>query len=127
MIRAVSSVPSYASAEKTQKTQQTNSGSFAALMQQEIQKKEQNSSGVEFSKHAIMRAQERGIQITPQLLHQLQDGMEKAQGKGATNILAMDDQAAFIVNIPTARVITAISQGEMKENIFTNIDGTVFL
>lgn len=127
MIRAVSSVPSYASAEKTQKTQQTNSGSFAALMQQEIQKKEQNSSGVEFSKHAIMRAQERGIQITPQLLHQLQDGMEKAQGKGATNILAMDDQAAFIVNIPTARVITAISQGEMKENIFTNIDGAVFL
>lgn len=127
MIRAVSSVPSYASAEKTQKTQQTNSGSFAALMQQKIQKKEQNSSGVEFSKHAIMRAQERGIQITPQLLHQLQDGMEKAQGKGATNILAMDDQAAFIVNIPTARVITAISQGEMKENIFTNIDGAVFL
>ncbi len=97
-------------------------------MQKELQKSEgAPRSGVEFSKHAMTRAEQRGIKITPQLLNQLQDGMEKAQEKGATNILAMDAESAFIVNIPSARVITAISQCEMKDNIFTNIDGAVFL
>ena len=126
MIRTVSAVnPAQTASGKAERS--ANSGSFAAIMQGEIQKKEAPKASVEFSKHAITRAEERGIQITPQLLNQLQDGVEKAQEKGATNILAMDTQSAFIVNIPSARVITAISQCEMKENIFTNIDGAVFL
>lgn len=125
MIESISSsVLTHPSIEKKGKAA---SGSFSAVMQEELQKKEQSQSNVEFSKHAIIRAEERGIRITPQLLDQLQGGMERAQQKGATNILAMDAQSAFIINVPRARVITAISQSEMKENIFTNIDGAVFL
>ena len=47
--------------------------------------------------------------------------------KGATNVIAMDSEKAFIINVPNAKVITAITQDEMKENVFTNIDGAVFL
>ena len=61
------------------------------------------------------------------MMEQLADSVERAQAKGATNILAMDSTRAFIINVPNARVITAITQDEMKENIFTNIDGAVFL
>ena len=43
------------------------------------------------------------------------------------HIFSMDTEKAFIINVPNARVITAITQEEMKENIFTNIDGAVFL
>ena len=43
------------------------------------------------------------------------------------NILAMGAENAFIINVPNAKVITAITQEEMRENIFTNIDGAVFL
>ena len=39
----------------------------------------------------------------------------------------MDADKAFIINVPNAKVITAITQDEMRENIFTNIDGAVFL
>ncbi len=99
---------------------------FGAAFQREIQKTQTRQS-VEFSKHARDRVQERGIEITPQLLDQLAGGVEKAQEKGARNILAMDAETAYIINIPRARVITAISQSEMKENVFTNIDGAVFL
>ena len=53
--------------------------------------------------------------------------MERAQAKGAVNILALDRNQAFIINVPTARVITTMDQDEMKENIFTNIDGAVIL
>ena len=74
---------------------------------------------MEFSKHAISRAQERGIEVTPDLMDQLAGSIIRAQAKGATNILAMDTEKAFIINVPNARVITAITQEEMKQNIFT--------
>lgn len=101
-------------------------GGFGAMLQQELVKSEQ-PQGVEFSKHAISRAQERGIEVTPDLMDQLAGSVIRAQAKGATNILAMDTEKAFIINVPNAKVITAITQEEMRENIFTNIDGAVFL
>ena len=55
------------------------------------------------------------------------DNVERAEAKGATNILALDQSLAFIINVPNGRVITTMSQDEMKENIFTNIDGAVIL
>lgn len=80
-----------------------------------------------FSKHALSRAEERGIEVTPTLLERLGDSVERAEAKGATNILALDQSLAFIVNVPNNRVITALSEAEMKDSIFTNIDGAVFL
>ena len=84
-------------------------------------------AGVQFSKHAISRAEERGIEITPGLIDQIKGSMVRAQAKGATNILAMDTEKAFIINVPHGKVITAITQDEMKDSVFTNIDGAVFL
>ena len=100
-------------------------GGFEAALQQELSR--QAADGVSFSKHAISRAEERGIEITPSLLDQLKGSMVRAQAKGATNILAMDTEKAFIINVPSAKVITAITQDEMKDSVFTNIDGAVFL
>lgn len=101
--------------------------SFGDMLKRSAEAQGLAENGVEFSKHAKTRAEERGIEITPQLMDQLKAGMERAQEKGATNIIAMDAESAFIINVPRARVITAITQDEMKKNIFTNIDGAVFL
>lgn len=97
--------------------------SFGEILQQQARENQQ----VAFSKHARQRAEERGIQVDDQLMTQLSDSVEKAQAKGATNILAFDATRAFIINVPHGRVITTMSQDEMKENIFTNIDGAVIL
>lgn len=106
-------------------TSQTGGG-FDAVLRQELERTQTRQ--VAFSKHALSRAEERGIQVTPTLLERLGDSVERAQAKGATNILALDQSlAAFIVNVPHNKVITALSQAEMKESIFTNIDGAVFL
>lgn len=104
-------------------TQAAGTG-FGSLLQQELEK---TTQGVAFSKHAISRAEERGIQVTPDLMDQLAGSVVRAQAKGATNILAMNAESAFIINVPHAKVITAITQDEMKESVFTNIDGAVFL
>lgn len=84
-------------------------------------------SVINFSKHAMSRAQERGIELTPALMEALSGSVEKAQEKGAKNILAFNATQAFIINVPFGRVITTMNQDEMKENIFTNIDGAVLI
>ena len=85
------------------------------------------NAGINFSKHALARAEERGIELTPDLMDRLAGSVEKAQEKGAKNILAFDSTQAFIINIQYGRVITTMSQAEMRDNIFTNIDGAVLL
>ncbi len=100
-------------------------GAFGAMLRQQMESK--TAQTVNFSKHALERAEERGIELTPTLMDRLASSVEKAQEKGATNILAFDDSRAFIINIPYGRVITTMSQEEMRENIFTNIDGAVLL
>ena len=107
-------------------TQRTQGDSFGAVLQQELERSGQTRQ-VAFSKHALSRAEERGIEVTPTLLERLGDSVERAEAKGATNILALDQSLAFIVNVPNNRVITALSEAEMKDSIFTNIDGAVFL
>ena len=98
-------------------------GGFGTLIQQTMDQ----THDVTFSKHARSRAEARGIEINQSLIDQLKGGMIRAQAKGATNILAMDAEKAFIINVPNAKVITAITQEEMGESVFTNIDGAVFL
>jgi len=87
----------------------------------------QPSRPINFSKHAMARAEERGIELTPTLMDKLAGSVEKAQEKGVKNILAIDATRAFIINVPCGRVITTLSQDEMKDSFFTNIDGAVLL
>lgn len=104
----------------------TQQRAFGDMLQQRAQDR-QAAPTINFSKHALARAEQRGIELTPSLMDKLAGSVEKAQEKGATNILAFDTTQAFIINIPYGRVITTMSQEEMKENIFTNIDGAVLL
>ena len=105
-------------------------GRFDALLKREISRSAEEageSFSIAFSKHAMARAEQRGIEVTPTLMDQLADSVERASAKEATNILAFDATRAFIINVPHGRVITTMSQEEMEENIFTNIDGAVLL
>lgn len=108
------------------KVSQANAGAdFSAIFQQQLAQEQERQ--VVFSKHAMERTEQRGIEVTPNLLERLTDSVERAEAKGITNFLALDNSLAFIVNVPNNRVITAMSEEEMKENIFTNIDGAVIL
>ena len=126
MAERIQSIQGVTQVERVQRVSQTGpaSGQFGALLRQELKVAE---PAISFSKHAQNRAAERGIQVDDALMGQLADSVERAQAKGATNILAFDATRAFIINVPHGRVITTMSQEEMQENIFTNIDGAVLL
>ena len=96
---------------------------FAELLRKEAVKPQ----SVQFSKHAALRVQERGIEMTDTLLSNLNQAVQKAQAKGAKDVVVIGESGAFIVNVPNNVVITTMSGAEMKENIFTNIDSAVLI
>lgn len=130
MIERITPIQGASQVEQVQPVRRREAGGqFGAMLRRELEAPApaSESFSVAFSKHAMARAEERGIEVTDALMGQLASSVERASAKGATNILAFDATRAFIINVPHGRVITTMSQEEMEENIFTNIDGAVLL
>ena len=84
-----------------------NGISFEEILKQQTQP-------VKFSKHASMRLTQRNINLS-------------ADSKGVNDSLVLVDDIAFIVNVPSKTVVTAMDQAETNSNVFTNIDGAVIM
>ncbi|HCM90944.1 MAG TPA: flagellar protein [Lachnospiraceae bacterium] len=82
---------------------------------------------LKFSKHASSRLKDRDIELTGSQIDRLNAGMQKANEKGINESLVLMDQMAFIVNVKNSTVITAMNETEIKDNVFTNIDGAVIV
>jgi flagellar operon protein len=111
----------------TNKTQTGNvsnnsTGSFESILQQAVDK----NSGVKFSKHAELRMQARNINLTQTQKAKIDNAVSMAQQKGVKDSLVILDNMAFVVNVNSKTVVTAVNNNELKENVFTNIDGAVF-
>ena len=78
-----------------------------------------------FSKHAAKRLDDRDITISADQKDRLNFGVQLAEGKGIKDSLVMVDSLAFIVNVPSQTVITAMDGDESDDGVFTNIDGAV--
>ena len=85
------------------------------------------TSDVRFSKHASERLEQRDISLSDEQTERLSDGVKKAGEKGIRESLVLMDSLAFIVNVPSHTVITALDSDESKEKAFTNIDGAVIV
>ena len=108
-----------------QKSSDINNSPFAQTLRTELEKK---NSGGEFSKHALDRIEDRNIDMTENnRLSRLNKAVEIAQQKGSDDALVIIDSTAFIVSVRNNKVVTTLSQDDMKGNIFTNIDSTVIM
>ncbi|MGP1570036.1 MAG: TIGR02530 family flagellar biosynthesis protein [Eubacteriales bacterium] len=101
---------------------------FGTLLKEQLDKNSGiDKDGVQFSKHAKERVTQRGIELTPKLMQDLNTAVDKASKKGAKDIVVFDMLNAFIVNVPNKTVVTTMSGSEMRDNVFTNIDAAVIL
>jgi flagellar operon protein len=108
-----------------QKVSEGNKGSktFADVLRDTAM----DTSELKFSKHAKQRLLERDIDLSDSQNERLRDGLRKADEKGIRDSLVLMDQLAFIVNVPSHTVVTAMDGNESKEKAFTNIDGAVIV
>lgn len=98
---------------------------FKSLLEQQLRQKEATS--LTFSKHAQQRVEARQIDVSNTELTKLNDAVMKAKSKGVKDALILNGDTMFIVNTASNTVVTALKGSEMKENVFTNIDGTVII
>jgi len=101
----------------------TNKTGFGEVLQQQIQQQ----SDVKISKHAEMRMESRNIKISETQMERIKNGINKAQEKGVKDSLMLVDNVALVVNVKNRTVVTAANTQELKENVFTNIDGAVIV
>ena len=80
---------------------------------------------VTFSKHATQRLERRNLAVDPASLQRLQDGVDRAAGKGARDAVVLVDDTAFVVSVSNRTVVTAVGRDQMKDHVFTNIDSAV--
>jgi flagellar operon protein len=83
------------------------------------------ASGITFSKHALKRISARGIAFDERSIEKLDAALGVAEGKGANESLVLMDELALIVSVRNRTVITAMSSGDTKGNVFTSIDSAV--
>ena len=99
---------------------------FSEVLSEKVEEKIGNSSEVHFSKHAATRLMERQIELSPEQSERLSNGVKQADAKGINDSLVLVDSLAFIVNVPTQTVVTAMDEKNTTDNnVFTNIDGAV--
>lgn len=82
---------------------------------------------LKFSKHAMDRLDNRNIMLTKLELEKINDAIEKAHKKGIKEALILMDNKAFIASVKNSTIITATTEENLKESIFTNIDGAVII
>jgi flagellar operon protein len=99
-------------------------GNFDQLLNKQIDQ-QINRQGVKFSKHAVDRMNSRGIQFNPHQLQRIEQAVSQVAGKGGTDSLVMIDNTALVVSVKNETVVTVVDKGQLKNNVFTNIDSAV--
>jgi flagellar operon protein len=82
-------------------------------------------SQLEFSRHALKRIEQRGLQLDAPRLDRLEQAVDRAEAKGARDSLILLDELALVVSVQNRTVLTAMDESSRKEHVFTNIDSVV--
>lgn len=103
--------------------EKTNDNAFKELLEQRLKEESQ----VSFSKHAMERVVERGVDVSSEKLDRLNEGVRMAEEKGLREPLILLGTTAFVVNVKNNKVVTVVNEDSLKGTVFTNIDGTVMI
>ena len=82
---------------------------------------DRRKSELRFSKHAQGRLNDRHINLSDEQNERLESGVLKASEKGIRESLVILDSLAFIVNVPSKTVVTAMDQRSQREILFLQI------
>ncbi len=85
------------------------------------------NNALKFSAHAVKRIEERNLQITPEEINRIDQGMQRLNEKGSKNSLILVDDTAYVVSINNKTVVTAVPNAQLEQQVFTNIDSVAIV
>ena len=92
-----------------------------------LAKKIDERQGVKISKHAEERLLKRNIMLNANDLKEIGKALDKAETKGIKDALILMGDTALVANVKNRTIITAATGEDLKDNIFTNIDGAIIM
>jgi flagellar operon protein len=70
---------------------------------------------------------ERKIEFSGDEFLKVNKAIDQLKNKGGNDALIITDSAAYIVDVKNNKLVTAVDRGELKDNVFTNIDSTILV
>lgn len=119
-IRIVQPPITYNNKLTQQKNNETANTQFQDLLNEAQQK-------LKISKHASQRITQRNINISDVEWNKIEEKMQVAKSKGLNESLFLTQNAALIINVKNAIVVTALNRTEASNQIFTNIDSAILI
>lgn len=104
-----------------------NGPTFAEVLRRSRVPIDRPGDEIKISTHAQQRIAQRSIAFGDDEKTNMLDAMKLLEEKGAADALLLRDDAAFIVNVPTRTIVTALGRDELKQRIFTQIDSACLL
>lgn len=120
-LHLIGDFPTYNKAEKSQSSK--SSSSFEEILGKNIN---DNESFV-ISSHAAERLKQRNISFDESDMKSINEGINRAEEKGAKESLILYKDTALIASIKNRTIITAVDKESSKGNVFTNVDSVVIL
>jgi flagellar operon protein len=99
------------------------SNNFADILKKEVDKKQTFI----ISSHAAERLNSRNISLDEADMMKINEGINKADAKGARESLILYKNLALVTSIKNRTIITAVDKNKEGDNVFTNIDSVVLL
>lgn len=111
------------SSQRNLKDKNISNKNFEEVLKQ-IKNKDED---IKFSRHALNRMDNRDISLSYDEMDRLKHGFNKAEEKGVKDALILMGDKAFIASIKNKTIITTVNKEQLKDNVFTNIDGAVIV
>ena len=127
LIPNVSRIGGNREVEQNRKTDKTGASEFDGLLKEQLESPKAPAQGISLSTHAARRLKERNLEMDAGEYTKLKGAIEKLKTKGGQDSLVITGKAAYIVDVPNNRIVTAIDRDNMAENVFTKIDSTLFV
>lgn len=82
---------------------------------------------IRLSAHAQQRLEQRQIAFSDEDRQSIRAAVDTLSEKGARDAVLLRTDAAFVVNVPSRTVVTALDQDELHHRVFTQIDSAMLI
>jgi len=127
LIPNVSRIGGHREAEINRKTDSAGPSEFDGLLRDQLEGLKPDNTGISLSTHAARRLKERNLEMDASEFTKLRGAIDKLKNKGGQDSLVITSKAAYIVDVPNNKIVTAIDRDSMAENVFTKIDSTLIV
>ncbi len=90
-----------------------------------IRKMEQDD--IKLTRHAQLRLQTRGIDLSPKEIEKLKLAMDEAGAKGVKDAVVVMENKLLIASVANRTIITAAKPRDIETKLITKIDGAIFI